>query len=78
MLASVRARAPMRRWHAVGVSLGGNALLKYVGEQQQAVDWLGACAGISVPLDLVAGGNSLSLPRVHEPPHLQRPIFCAP
>ncbi|WP_233233595.1 YheT family hydrolase [Bordetella sp. LUAb4] len=60
MLNSVRARVPHARWHAVGVSLGGNALLKYVGEQQEQVAWLGACAGISVPLDLVAGGNSLS------------------
>ncbi|OZI31293.1 alpha/beta hydrolase [Bordetella genomosp. 10] len=60
MLNSVRARVPYARWHAAGVSLGGNALLKYIGEQQKQVEWLAACAGISVPLDLVAGGNCLS------------------
>lgn len=60
MLDTVRARIPHARWHAVGVSLGGNALLKFLGEQEDKVSWLAACAGVSVPLDLVAGGNTLS------------------
>jgi len=60
MLSSARARLPDARWHAIGVSLGGNALLKYMGEQGQALAWLSAAAGISVPLDLVAAGDSLS------------------
>jgi predicted alpha/beta-fold hydrolase len=60
MLDSVRARVPHARWHAVGVSLGGNALLKYLGERAGDMSWLSAAAGISVPMDLVAGGNSLS------------------
>jgi len=60
MLDTVRARIPHARWHAVGVSLGGNALLKYLGEQGSNVSWLAACAGVSVPLDLVAGGTTLS------------------
>lgn len=60
MLETVRHRVPHARWHAAGVSLGGNALLKFLGEHEQACDWLAAAAGISVPLDLVAGGNRLS------------------
>lgn len=45
---------------AVGVSLGGNALLRWLGESQtkaRIVD--GACA-VSAPLDLAAGGAALS------------------
>lgn len=47
------------RLHAVGISLGGNALLKYLGEQ-------GACArpqsaaAVSVPYDLAAANAMLS------------------
>ncbi|KAG4081115.1 hypothetical protein HA402_010286 [Bradysia odoriphaga] len=60
ILDTVRSRIPHARWHAVGVSLGGNALLKYMGEQGAQASWLAGCAGVSVPLDLVAGGNALS------------------
>lgn len=60
MLATARSRAPHARWHAAGVSLGGNALLKYIGEAPTDAGWLAACAGVSVPLDLVASGTSLS------------------
>jgi uncharacterized protein len=60
ILNTVRDRVPHARWHAVGVSLGGNALLKFLGEQGNEARWLAACAGISVPVDLVAGGNALS------------------
>lgn len=60
ILQSVRNRLPHALWHAVGVSLGGNALLKYLGEQQTQCAWLHAAAGISVPLDLVSCGNALS------------------
>ncbi|KDB86114.1 YheT family hydrolase [Bordetella bronchiseptica] len=59
MLDTVRARIPHARWHAVGVSLGGNALLKYLGEHHDEASWLAAAAGVSVPLDLVAGGKAL-------------------
>ena len=48
------------RWHAVGVSLGGNALLKFLGEHPACAPWLAAAAGVSVPLDLVAAGLHLS------------------
>jgi len=60
ILQTVRQRVPHALWHAAGVSLGGNALLKYLGEQGSTCEWLAAAAGISVPLDLVAGGNRLS------------------
>lgn len=60
MLQHVQQRVPQARWHAAGVSLGGNALLKYLGEQGSNALPLKACAAISVPLDLVAAGNTLS------------------
>lgn len=51
-------RAPL---FAVGVSLGGNALLKWLGEQGRAAhDIVAAAAGISVPLDLAAANEALS------------------
>ena len=60
ILDTVKRRVPEGRWHAVGVSLGGNAMLKYLGEQAEEASWLQAAAAISVPLDLVACGRSLS------------------
>ena len=60
ILDSVKSMAPHAKWHAAGISLGGNALLKYLGEHAQQSSWLSAAAGISVPLDLVAAGNHLS------------------
>ncbi len=60
MLDVVRRRLPDARWHAVGVSLGGNAMLKYLGEQGSEAGWLQAAAAVSVPLDLVACGRTLS------------------
>lgn len=60
MLDTLRQRVPNARWHSVGVSLGGNAMLKHYGESPDSVRWLVACAAISVPLDLVACGNRLS------------------
>jgi uncharacterized protein len=46
--------------YAIGVSLGGNALLKWLGEQgEQATDWLNGVTAISVPLDLAAAGAAL-------------------
>jgi predicted alpha/beta-fold hydrolase len=60
ILETARQRLPNAIWHAVGVSLGGNAMLKYIGEQGEAVRWLAAAAAVSVPLDLVACGDRLS------------------
>lgn len=46
----------------VGVSLGGNALLKWLGEQgDNAHQLVTAAATISVPLDLVAAGAALDM-----------------
>ena len=44
--------------HAVGISLGGNALLKLLGEQGDATK-LHKAVAISAPLDLAAAGRSL-------------------
>ena len=45
---------------AVGVSLGGNALLKWLGERESsAANCLCAAAAISAPLDLTACGHNL-------------------
>jgi predicted alpha/beta-fold hydrolase len=62
VLDHLRDRWPERAMGAVGFSLGGNALLKYLGEHGQAgaaasVDAAGA---ISVPYDLAAGERVLS------------------
>lgn len=54
---SLHAHAPV---YAVGVSLGGNALLKWLGEQGEAARTLvERAAGVSAPLDLTAAGRTL-------------------
>ena len=51
-----------RPMFAVGVSLGGNMLLKWLGEQgASAKQILGAAAAVAAPLDLAAVGENLSL-----------------
>jgi predicted alpha/beta-fold hydrolase len=48
------------KFYAAGVSLGGNALLRWLGESQHQAEIVdGACA-ISAPLDLAGGGAALS------------------
>lgn len=55
-----RDQSPGQPLFAAGVSLGGNALLKWLGEQGDAVTgWLRAAAGISAPLDLRVSGDAL-------------------
>jgi predicted alpha/beta-fold hydrolase len=44
---------------AVGVSLGGNALLKWLGGDARAKDVLTAAAAVSAPVDLMAAGDAL-------------------
>lgn len=57
-LAAHRNGAPL---FAAGVSLGGNALLKWLGEQEQAAQcWLDAAVAICPPLDLTISGHALS------------------
>lgn len=45
---------------AAGVSLGGNALLKWLGERAESAGFVAAAAAISPPQDLAAGARSLS------------------
>ena len=60
ILRRLRARFPRRTIFATGVSLGGNALLKWAGEQEGAArDVVQAVAGVCAPLDLAAAGRAL-------------------
>jgi uncharacterized protein len=55
-----RAQDPATPLFAAGVSLGGNALLKWLGDYgESAAPIVDAAVGISVPLDLMATGNAL-------------------
>lgn len=50
-----------QRLHAAGISLGGNALLKWAGEQKQTASQIvSGVAGICAPLDLAACGHHLA------------------
>jgi predicted alpha/beta-fold hydrolase len=46
--------------YAAGVSLGGNALLRWLGESRHQAAIVDAAAAISAPLDLTRGGQALS------------------
>jgi uncharacterized protein len=46
--------------YAVGVSLGGNALLRWLGQSQHAAGFVRAACSVSAPLDLAGGGEALS------------------
>lgn len=58
----------LRRLHAAhrgpivvaGVSLGGNVLLRWLGERGKDASFVAAAAAISTPLDVHAGGRALS------------------
>jgi predicted alpha/beta-fold hydrolase len=43
-----------------GVSLGGNVLLRWLGERREEASFVTAAAAISAPLDVHAGGRALS------------------
>ena len=47
------------RFYAAGVSLGGNALLRWLGESQREAELVDAAVAVSAPLDLAAGGQAL-------------------
>lgn len=67
IIEAVMARSPSSPWHVAGVSLGGNALLKYLGERaapDRTPAGLKAAASICAPMDLVAAGNRLSEDRL--------------
>lgn len=56
----LRAEAAAAPLYAVGVSLGGNALLKWLGEQGDAArDLVRSVVSVSAPVDLTAAGNAL-------------------
>ncbi len=60
MLQAIRARAPAPRLYAVGVSLGGSALLNWLGRTEgDAASTLVAAAAVSAPLDLMAAGIAI-------------------
>jgi predicted alpha/beta-fold hydrolase len=57
VLRLLRERHPDRKLGAMGFSLGGNVLLKLMGEREDGgVGLLDAAAALSVPYDLAAGG----------------------
>ncbi len=58
MLRRVREHVgPDCQLYAVGVSLGGNALLRWAQEADHSVAGVAALAAVSAPLDLTAAGN---------------------
>src|SRR2546423_2853171 len=58
---SLASRWPQSRWFLVGVSLGGNVLLKWLGERAGDVDSrIRGAAAVSVPFDLEAGARFIS------------------
>lgn len=60
MLRHVKSRHPGAPVYAAGVSLGGNALLKWLGEHGPTARTLvERAAGVSAPLDLTAAGHAL-------------------
>ncbi|CAN7185042.1 YheT family hydrolase [Massilia sp. LjRoot122] len=52
-----RAHGPV---FAAGVSLGGNALLRWLGESRHGAEIVDAACAVSAPLDLARGGAALS------------------
>jgi predicted alpha/beta-fold hydrolase len=59
-LAGERKKTPSSKFYAAGVSLGGNALLRWLGESQHQATIVDAACAISAPLDLAGGGAALS------------------
>jgi len=60
MLRHLRPLAGTAPLFAVGVSLGGNVLLKWLGEEGDAArEIVWAAAAVSAPVDLTAAGNAL-------------------
>jgi predicted alpha/beta-fold hydrolase len=60
ILTRLKGLAPSRALHAAGVSLGGNALLKWLGTQpERATATVKSAVAVSAPVDLVACGRAL-------------------
>jgi predicted alpha/beta-fold hydrolase len=60
LAASRAGNGPNAKFYAVGASLGGNALLRWLGEFQHQAEIVDAACAVSAPLDLAAGGAALS------------------
>ncbi len=60
VLRTLRATLPAAPMVVAGVSLGGNALLRWLGERGRAAEFVAAAAAISAPLNLQAGGQALA------------------
>jgi predicted alpha/beta-fold hydrolase len=62
MLATIRSLVPFAPLFAVGVSLGGSALLNWLGrEEDRARSIVTAAAAVSTPLDLTAAGVAIEI-----------------
>lgn len=59
-LSAVAKTRQASKFYATGVSLGGNALLRWLGESQHQAEIVDAACAISAPLDLARGGAALS------------------
>lgn len=59
ILRRLHARFPGAPLYAVGISLGGNMLAKWLGERGTAAGFVAAAASVGSPLDLAAGGAAL-------------------
>jgi predicted alpha/beta-fold hydrolase len=60
-LAMLSQRWPQSPWFLIGISLGGNVLLKWLGERGDSLDTrILAAVAISVPFDLEAGARKIS------------------
>lgn len=55
-----QAQYPNRKLYVAGISLGGNALLRWLGESSRQAQFVTRAAAVSAPLDLMAGGHALS------------------
>jgi predicted alpha/beta-fold hydrolase len=60
ILRRAHARWPSAPLFAVGISLGGNMLAKWLGEQAEDARFVTAAASVGSPLDLAAGGAALA------------------
>ena len=60
VLRRVHARWPLAPLFAVGISLGGNMLAKWLGERAEDAQFVTAAASVGAPLDLAAGGAALA------------------
>jgi uncharacterized protein len=59
-LTAYRAQRQAGKFYVAGVSLGGNALLRWLGESQHQAEIVDAACAVSAPLDLAGGGAALS------------------